>query len=137
MPSGTPSAKARPKENSTMSERLSYCGLLCSSCPIYLVAREADKGEQAGKKAEIAKICRDQYGMNIGPSDITDCDGCRAEGGRLFSGCYDCRIRQCAKGKKMESCAHCPEYICRELGLFFLKDPAAKARLDKIRGRIS
>jgi hypothetical protein len=116
-----------------MSEMLSYCGLICDTCPIYLVSREVNKAEQNRKRAEIAKLCREQYGMNYELSDISDCDGCRTEDGRLFSGCHDCRIRQCAKQKMIENCAHCAEYICRNLELFFIKDPSAKARLDKAR----
>jgi hypothetical protein len=120
-----------------MSERLSYCGLICQTCPIYLVTREADKGEQRRKRAEIAKLCQEQYGKEYKPADITDCDGCRTEGGRLFSGCHECRIRQCAKRKRIENYAYCTEYVCPELESFFVKELSAKARLDKVRNQKS
>jgi len=120
-----------------MSDDLSYCGLVCNTCPIYLVTREANREEQAGKRAEIARLCREHYGMKYGPEDITDCDGCRTEGGRLFSGCIDCAIRNCARQKTLENCAYCPEYACKKLETFFLKDRDAKTRLDEVRSRMS
>ena len=120
-----------------MSELLSYCGLVCSTCPIFLATRESDKEVQKKKRIEIAGICKEQYGMNLELSDITDCDGCRTEAGRLFSGCYECTIRECAKGKAIETCANCSEYICRKLESFFVHDSSAKIRLDEMRKRSS
>jgi len=63
----------------------------------------------------------------------TDCDGCKTENGRLFSGCYNCQIRKCAKGKAIENCAHCNEYACDKLLKFFVKDPEPRERLDEIK----
>jgi hypothetical protein len=120
-----------------MSEMLSYCGLVCNTCPIYLATRESDTGEQMKKRTEIARICKEQYGMNLELSDITDCDGCCTETGGIFSGCRKCVIRECAREKAIETCAHCSEYSCRKLETFFVHDSSAKVRLDEIRNRIS
>jgi hypothetical protein len=120
-----------------VSEILSYCGLVCTTCPIYLATREVNKEEQIRKRTEIARICKEEYGMEYELSDITDCDGCHLEGGRLFSGCNDCAIRECAKQKRNENCAYCSEYICKKLESFFIKDPSGKTRLDEVRNRIS
>ncbi len=119
-----------------MSEMLSYCGLVCNTCPIYLVTREINREEQARKRAEIARLCREQYGMKYEIADITDCDGCRIENGKLFSGCKDCAIRNCAQQKKIENCAYCIEYPCEKLENFFIKDPETRTRLDEVRSSI-
>ena len=120
-----------------MGDMLSYCGLLCNTCPIYLATREPNKEYQAGKRIEISRLLREHYGMEYEPEAITDCDGCRAEGKRLFSGCLDCAIRKCARQKTIHNCAYCPEYVCTKLEVFFIKDPAAKTRLDEVRNKIS
>lgn len=120
-----------------MSEALSYCGLVCTTCPIYLATREINKEEQTKKRTDIARICEEQYRMKFELSDITDCDGCRTEDGRLFSGCNNCVVRECAKQKAIENCAYCSEYICQKLESFFVTDPAARLRLDEVRNRIS
>jgi len=120
-----------------MSEALSYCGLVCTTCPIYLATREVNKEEQTKKRTDIARMCKEQYGMKFELSDITDCDGCRTKGGRLFSGCNNCVVRECAKQKAIENCAYCSEYICQKLESFFVTDPAAKSRLDEVKNRIS
>jgi hypothetical protein len=119
-----------------MSEIVAYCGLVCQTCPIYLVTRKDDKEEQARTRAEIARLCNEHYSTTYRPEDITDCDGCRTEGGRLFSPCRNCLIRSCAKQKRLESCADCSEYACERLEAFFAGEPAAKARLDEIRDNI-
>ena len=102
-----------------MNEMLSYCGLVCNTCPIYLATCAPNKDEQARSRAEVFRICTEQYGMKITPADITDCDGCRTEGGRLFSACIECGIRACAREKKLENCAHCGDYPCSGLVTFF------------------
>jgi hypothetical protein len=124
------------KKGKQVSEMVAYCGLVCQTCPIYLATREEDKEEQARRRVEIARLCREQYGMNYEPADVTDCDGCRTEEGRLFSACQNCAIRKCARQKGLEDCAHCTDYVCGKLEAFFATDPAAKARLDQVRSNI-
>ncbi len=83
-------------------------------------------------RAEIARICNEQYKVNLNPGDVGDCDGCKANR-RLFSGCIKCEIRDCAKQKGLNNCAHCTEYACEKLSAFFSTDPQAKIALDVIR----
>ncbi len=97
-------------------------------------------GNQAGEqkkqvrmRIEISQLLNGQYGMNYELEEITDCDGCRTEGGRLFSGCKNCLIRKCAREKGLENCAYCAEYACERLEAFFSSDQNAKIRLDEIR----
>lgn len=112
---------------------VAYCGLVCQTCPIYLATRVESKEKQEKMRAEIAQLCREQYGMAYEPADITDCDGCRTEDGRLFLACKDCAIRNCARQRGLESCAYCDEYVCERLEAFFTTDPTAKVRLDEVR----
>jgi hypothetical protein len=116
-----------------MGEVIAYCGLACQTCPIYLATREEDEGAQERMRAEIAQLCREQYGMTYEPQDITDCDGCRTGEGRLFSACRNCGIRNCARQRGLESCAYCDEYICEKLEAFFASEPSARTHLDEIR----
>jgi predicted nucleic acid binding AN1-type Zn finger protein len=103
---------------------------------MYLATKATDKEEQNRIRAEIAKTFEKAYGIYFEASDIADCDGCRTAGGRLFSACNDCKIRQCAKQKMIENCAYCTEYACRELEAHFHKDASAKERLDKARDQM-
>ncbi|OHB60840.1 MAG: hypothetical protein A2167_00885 [Planctomycetes bacterium RBG_13_46_10] len=119
-----------------MKEMISFCGLTCHKCPIYLVTREKDSKKQRQIRAEIAQKINEIYKEKMKAEDITDCDGCKAEGARLFSGCKKCEIRKCAKGKAIENCAYCNEYPCGKLEKFFATDTEAKARLDVIRSRL-
>jgi histidinol-phosphate/aromatic aminotransferase/cobyric acid decarboxylase-like protein len=119
-----------------MSKTVAYCGLLCQTCPLYLATRQENKEERARMRAEIVKLCQEHYGMNYALADITDCDGCKAETGRLFSASENCAVRNCAKQKNLENCAYCTDYACGKLEAIFKTDPAARARLDKIRSCI-
>ncbi len=82
---------------------------------------------------EISGQCKEQYGMNYEPEDITDCDGCKADTGRLLAACSSCKIRSCARQRGLENCAHCAEYTCDALEAFFATDMDAKIRLDEVR----
>ncbi len=112
---------------------IAYCGLACQACPIYIATRESDAGRQQEMRDVIARLCREQYGMQVRAEDVTDCDGCRTEGGRLFTGCRKCEIRACAKRRNLESCALCPDYACGKLEQFFAGDAAARERLEAMR----
>ncbi|MBN2348644.1 MAG: DUF3795 domain-containing protein [Bacteroidales bacterium] len=116
-----------------MDTKIAYCGLKCDSCPIHLVTLEQDKSVQQTKKKSIAEECFKLYGINLKTEDITDCDGCRADSGRLFSGCKNCKIRKCARQKNIESCAYCSNYICNILREHLSHDPTAQSRLEEIR----
>ena len=117
-----------------MDEVISYCGLLCQGCAIYLATREVNDEKKAKMRAEIAQVIKEHYGVEHKPEDIADCDGCRTEGGRLF--CKECQIRKCAREKGIESCASCTEYACEKLKKLFATDPDARKRLDQIRSRL-
>lgn len=116
-----------------MKEILAYCGLACHTCPIYLATKNRDVDERAKMRKDISRLLNEQYGLKYDPEDITDCDGCTKEGGRLFSGCQKCLIRKCVKKKRLENCAYCSEYSCEKLEDLFTSEPSARERLDEIR----
>ncbi|MHC4558403.1 MAG: DUF3795 domain-containing protein [Planctomycetota bacterium] len=116
-----------------MNETISYCGLNCHTCPIYLATREKNEDKKFQMRVEIAKQIKELYGQDYKSQDVSDCDGCKTEGGRLFSGSHNCYMRKCASNKEIENCAHCDEYPCEELDKFFTTYPEAKPRLDLIR----
>ena len=119
-----------------MEEILAYCGLICHSCPIYLATREKDEEKRRKMRVDIAQEIKKRYGQECKPEDVNDCYGCRAETGRLYSGCMKCQIRKCARERNLENCAHCDEYPCEKLEKFFHTDPEAKKRLDAIRSTL-
>ncbi len=67
-----------------MKNSLAYWGLVCQTCSIYPATRQEKAEEKARMKAEIARVCREQYGMNYELADITDCDGCRRRRQSIF-----------------------------------------------------
>jgi hypothetical protein len=119
-----------------MTEMVAYCGLICRTCPILLATTQKNKEEQARMRAEIVRLCEEHYGLQYTVEDITDCDGCMTEGGRLFSAGRNCAIRMCARDRKLENCAYCSEYVCATLEAFFRTETAARTRLEAIRNSI-
>ena len=116
-----------------MKEIVSYCGLLCSGCPIHWASKEEDEALKEKMRIEIAKTSNRLYNTNYSAEDIADCDGCLVENGRLFPGCMHCRIRNCAREKKIPNCAYCSEYSCETIEEFFKDNPESKSRLSIIR----
>jgi hypothetical protein len=119
-----------------MDTMISYCGLACDTCPIHLATLERDLSLQAEMRIKIAGEFSRIYGTTPKPEIITDCDGCKADNGRLFTGCTGCEIRKCAIMKNMINCAHCNEYACEKLQRHFVYDPESQKRLEKIRSSI-
>ncbi len=115
-----------------MDPMTAVCGLPCGTCPIRLATFEPDEGERRRLRAEIARQCVEEYGMQLAVADITDCDGCRA-GGRLFSGCRQCRVRPCALARGLESCAFCDDYACDLLREHLAREPASREPLERLR----
>lgn len=116
-----------------MNTMISYCGLACDTCPVHLATIERDEVRKQELRESIAKQCAERYNLELHLEDITDCDGCRTNTGRLFSGCIDCEIRRCALEREIETCAHCNEYGCEKLEKHFLLDPDSKNKLEQIR----
>ena len=116
-----------------MESIIAYCGIICDSCPIHLATFEKDKSLKQSMRESIAEQCSKLYGMNMQSEDISDCDGCRANTGRIFQGCLDCEIRKCASKKNIDNCAFCDDYACEKLRKHFSQDPSAKVRLEEIR----
>ena len=116
-----------------MDEIISYCGLVCQECGIYLATRESNDEKRRKMRADIVLQIKEHDGVEYEPQDITDCDGCKTENGRLFPPCKTCEIRKCARQKGVENCAHCNEYVCERLDRFFTTYPEAKSRLDIVR----
>jgi hypothetical protein len=119
-----------------IEELISYCGLTCKTCPIFWATKEEDKEIQKRMRIKIAQISNEMYKTNYTWEDITDCDGCRSESGRLFSGCYNCEIRKCVREKSFITCGHCPDYVCNKLQVLYDTDKDAKILLDIIRSVI-
>jgi len=119
-----------------MDEIISYCGLSCQTCPIYLATRETNKKRKEKIINEIIEQCKELYGLEYKFEDISDCDGCKSESRKLFFVCSYCEIRKCAFEKEIENCGYCNEYACDNLTSLFKTDPTAKVRLDKIRSNI-
>ncbi len=112
---------------------IAYCGLACDTCPIHKATLEQDPVKRHSMRVAIARVCREQYAMDLQLHDITDCDGCTAQSGRLFSGCAKCEIRACAINRKVASCAYCTDYACDKLMQHFTMDPSAQTRLEALR----
>ncbi len=110
-----------------MSIMTAFCGIDCSKCPAF-VAHQTNDDELRKKTAlEWAKM----FDYNFKPEEI-NCVGCTVSEGVHVGYCGMCEIRKCGVGKKVETCAHCDEYICVELEGWFKKVPDAKKTLDEI-----
>jgi len=87
-------------------------------------------------RVDIAQQIKKYYGQECKPENVTDCDGCRTESRRLFSGCSTCQVRKCARERGVENCAHCDEYACEKLEKFSTSDPDARKWLDRIKSEL-
>jgi hypothetical protein len=120
-----------------LEDKVAFCGLTCTGCPIHLATIEQDKTKKRMMRDSIAVQMARFYGTKPKVDDIDDCDGCTAETGRLFSGCSKCEIRKCAILQNVKNCAFCNDYACEKLDQIFQHEKRAKDKLDEIRRRIN
>ena len=108
-----------------------YCGLNCAECPTYLATQKDDDK----MREKVAKQWSRQFKIEFKPSDM-NCDGCKAENGRLFGFCNACEVRQCSRESGVETCAHCEDYDCAKIQGLINLEPSIKTSLDKIRATL-
>ena len=113
-----------------MTERIvACCGLVCTDCPAYRATQTGDREllEQTARRWS-------KPGQPVRPEDVM-CDGCTGTGTRVNRFCRVCRVRECARGRGLRDCGHCPEYVCPELAAFWKQlgiEAEARSELDRV-----
>jgi hypothetical protein len=114
-----------------MVEMLAYCGLDCNECE----AKYATEVNDDERRREVAVHWTALYDIEIEPQAI-NCMGCKSDAGLRFYLCEKCPVRRCARRRRVETCAHCPDYPCDRLDFVFRIAPGARQRLDQIHRRL-
>ena len=112
-----------------MDEEIAYCGLVCAECPAYQGTRTDD----IELLERTAKVWSEAYGEDLSPESLR-CDGCKATDGTQGITCHMCRVRVCAIGRGVDSCALCDDYGCDTLEEILGHAPEAREKLEQIRG---
>ncbi|MFC1921635.1 DUF3795 domain-containing protein [Chloroflexota bacterium] len=107
-------------------EYISYCGLLCNDCPIYIAT--AENNEQV--KERIASEFSGER-MQFTKDDM-NCYGCFHEDTKNSKMCGWCEIRICAEGKGVKNCAYCAEYPCSYIDTYVEVGSDNRTRLNGI-----
>jgi hypothetical protein len=95
-----------------MNQYIACCGLDCETCE----ARLATVNNDDALRAKVAKLWSDLNGVEITP-EMINCVGCRINGVKTPYCESRCPIRQCALGRRVETCGDCSEMeSCEELG---------------------
>ena len=107
-----------------MARMLAMCGLDCGECKAYKATEANDDALRAATAAEWTKSFKHEFK----PADI-DCDGCLSNG-RHIGYCGMCEARKCGTGRRVATCAECPDYACERLTAFFKMAPEAQKNLE-------
>jgi len=96
-------------ERAPLEPHIAYCGLDCSGCDVFQATAWNDDGIRQAYADKVYK----SWKIVVEPARL-NCHGCRDE--RPKSGfCATCQVRQCARDRGYENCAHCPDYGCDKL----------------------
>lgn len=108
-------------------EYISYCGLLCNECPVYIATKNND-GEMK------AKLALDYSNENCKfEQEDMNCEGCFSIKNKDNKMCGNCKIRNCAEVKNYQkNCGNCPDYPCDIIEEFCSSGCESRARLDNI-----
>lgn len=110
----------------TEFDLVAYCGIRCSTCPVYIATVNNDH-------ELMAKTAREWSESSGVPHYVEEmhCRGCKSDD--LFRWCKECGVRECSHEKERETCGHCPTYgTCGTIRDFLNHSPKEKAYLDAI-----
>ena len=109
-----------------MKALIGFCGLDCEQCD----ARRATFQRDDALRRQVAKEWSELNGVEITP-EMIHCVGCRVEGLKTPYCESLCPIRQCAMGKKVETCGGCAERgTCGKLAAITGNNPEAAQNLQ-------
>ena len=95
-----------------MRDFIAYCGLDCEKCEVRLATIQNDDAQ----RQKVAALWSELNGVDITP-EMINCTGCRIDGVKTPYCDSLCPIRQCALGRKLETCGSCSEMAgCEKLG---------------------
>jgi len=108
-----------------MKDYIAYCGLDCESCE----ARIATANDDNGLRRRVAEEWSRLNGVEITP-EMINCSGCRIDGVKTPYCDSLCPIRQCALGRKVETCGACGELkTCEKVAMITGNNPDALKNL--------
>ncbi len=108
-----------------MNQYIAYCGLNCETCE----ARLATVNNDEALRRKVAKLWSELNGVEITP-DMIRCEGCRLDGQKTPYCDALCPIRQCALGRKAETCGECAEVkTCQKANMILGNNEEARRNL--------
>ena len=108
-----------------MKKYIAYCGLDCESCE----ARIATANDDNELRRRVAEEWSRLNGVVITP-EMINCSGCRIDGVKTPYCDSLCPIRQCALGRKVETCGDCGELeTCAKVAMITGNNPDALKNL--------
>ena len=111
-----------------MEKMIAYCGIDCESCE----ARIATRNDDDALRARVASLWSELNGVEITP-EMINCVGCRADGPKTIFCESICRIKPCAQGRALETCAGCGEMErCEKLAVITADNEAALRNLKSL-----
>jgi len=116
-----------------MGDRLiSACGLTCSECDAYLATLRDDAKAVSAVAAKWSQL----FDASV-PEDAVWCDGCMTGGERLCAHALECEIRACVRGRGLQTCAECGDYVCGQLEGFLTMaaESGARETLESLRAQ--
>ena len=108
-------------------EYISYCGILCNECPVFI----ATAGNDEQMKARLAGEYSNER-HKFSAADIK-CYGCFWEGACNSKICGNCEIRVCAAARAVKNCGYCSDYPCSHINAHVREGSENRKRLDKMR----
>jgi hypothetical protein len=116
---------------------ITYCGLDCSECPVFIATKTGDQALQEKTAREWSAQFAAYTGRNDLRAEELVCESCTAADSRTFLSCRGRPMRVCAREQKFVTCAECGRFeSCEQLNGFFTQAANAKERLLGLRRKI-
>ena len=110
-----------------MKNPIGYCGLNCETCEAYLATVKNDDA----LREKVARRWSELNHAVITPEMIR-CAGCRADGVKTIYCESLCPVRQCAQGRRYETCGSCNRMeACEKVGAIHKNNAQARRNLKE------
>lgn len=110
----------------SMEKSITFCGLVCSQCPVYIATKT--NHEELKEKLAI-EYSTDTFEF---VKEDMNCTGCHSVVGVNEKMCKECLMRKCGMHKSISHCAECNEYPCQYINSYVPTGSDNRKMLDEL-----
>lgn len=108
-----------------MNKHTAYCGINCTTCPLYIATTTNDDSMKETLMAKWGKLYNHSFDIKE-----MECYGCKSN--VKFYKCKNCNITACNISNGIETCTKCTNHPCERINKFYEWQKINDTKVDYI-----